>query len=110
MYSNQRSRGHALNLIRPYPAVLRCIRAPSYPHGALNALHDPVLPPSCWRPRHAGSLISTAYLIRHSVNVLANGVVAFCYNGPPSGGSFSWGLTTQQLMWITVSHCQFTMN
>ena len=31
----------------------------------------------------AGSLISTAYLIRHSVNVLANGVVAFCYNGPP---------------------------
>ena len=35
----------------------------------------------------AGSLISTAYLIRHSVNVLANGVVAFCYNGPPSGGS-----------------------
>jgi len=50
-----------------------------------------------------GSLISTAYLIRHSVNVLANGVVAFCYNGPPSGGSFSWGLTTQQLMWIIVA-------
>ena len=29
-------------------------------------------------------------------------VIAFLYNGPPTCGDFSIGLTTQQLMWIVV--------
>ena len=37
-----------------YSAVLRCTRAPSYSRGALNALHDTVLPAGCWRIRHVG--------------------------------------------------------
>ena len=54
LYSSQRSRGHVLNCIRPSSAVLRCIRAPSSSHAAVNALLETVFPASCWRIRHAG--------------------------------------------------------
>jgi len=49
-----------------------------------------------------GSLITTAYLIRFIANILSSSVLAFMFNGPPTEGSFSWGLTTSQLLWIVV--------
>ena len=49
-----------------------------------------------------GSLITTAYLIRFIANIFSSSVLAFMFNGPPTEGSFSWGLTTSQLLWIVV--------
>lgn len=49
-----------------------------------------------------GSMLSTAYSIRFGFNVLAALAVALLYNGPASGGSFSWGLSLQQLLWLPV--------
>ena len=49
-----------------------------------------------------GSMLSTAYSIRFAFNVLAALASGALYNGPPSGGDFSWGLTLQQLLWVPV--------
>ena len=49
-----------------------------------------------------GTLLSTAYSIRFTFNILAAGIIAFLYNGPPTCGSFPLGLSTQQLMWAVV--------
>ena len=49
-----------------------------------------------------GSLITTAYLIRFIANIFSSSVLAFLFNGPPTEGSFSFGLTTSQLLWIVV--------
>lgn len=49
-----------------------------------------------------GTALSTAYFIRFSFNIVAAAVIAFLYNGPATCGSFSYGLTTQQLMWVVV--------
>ena len=47
-------------------------------------------------------MLSTAYSIRFAFNVLAALAVALLYNGPESGGNFSWGLTLQPLLWLPV--------
>ena len=47
-------------------------------------------------------MLSNAYSIRFAFNVLAALAVALLYNGPASGGNFSWGLTLQQLLWLPV--------
>ena len=58
---------------------------------------------SALEPRETrGSMLSTAYSIRFAFNVLAALAVALLYNGPESGGNFSWGLTLQQLLWLPV--------
>ena len=47
-----------------------------------------------------GAILSTAYSIRFSFNIVSAAIIAFLYNGPATCGDFDFGLTTQQLMWI----------
>ena len=54
-----------------------------------------------------GSILSMAYTIRFGFNVLASLLVAFLYNGPPSGCDFSWGMTTQQELPTPAPHSSF---
>ena len=56
-----------------------------------------------------GSLITTAYLIRFVANIFSSSVLAFLFNGPPTEGSFSFGLTTSQLLWVVVGTVGFLM-
>ena len=51
-------------------------------------------------PSSRGSILATAYLVRFLSNVVASCVLAFLFNGPPTHGTFSFGLTTAQLLWI----------
>ena len=56
-----------------------------------------------------GSILSTAYSIRFTFNVVSAALVALLYNGPPSGGDFAWGLTLQQLLWLPVGFVGLAM-
>jgi hypothetical protein len=56
-----------------------------------------------------GTILSTAYFIRFSANLLSAAIVAFLYNGPQVCGDFELGLTTQQLMWVVVGVVGLTM-
>ena len=49
-----------------------------------------------------GSLVTTAYLIRFCATILSSSILAFLFNGPPTQGTFSFGLTTAQLLWVVV--------
>ena len=53
-------------------------------------------------PETRGSILATAYLIRFTSGIGASSIIAFLYNGPPTQGDFSFGLTTAQLLWIVV--------
>ena len=49
-----------------------------------------------------GTILSTAYFIRFLFMIFAAAIMAFLYNGPATCGSFTFGLSTQQLMWVVV--------
>ena len=56
---------------------------------------------SVLEPAHSrGSILMTAYMVRFTSSVISASVLAFLFNGPPTQGSFSFGLTTSQLLWI----------
>ena len=50
-----------------------------------------------------GSILSTAYAVRFGFSIAGSAALALLYNGPPSGGDFSWGLSLQGLMWLVAA-------
>lgn len=60
-------------------------------------------------PERRGSILATAYLIRFTTGIGAASILAFLYNGPPTKGDFSFGLTTPQLLWIVIGFVSLLM-
>ncbi len=50
-----------------------------------------------------GQLQTTYYIVRAITGALTSGVVSFGFSSKEYGGSFSWGFTLPQYVWITVA-------
>ena len=50
-----------------------------------------------------GTLLSNAYTTRFAFTVLSALITAFCFNGPETQGSFSWGLSVGQLFMVAAA-------
>ena len=75
------------------PPITSCGTLPSHPNPAPDLLADcaadaALVSLSTREPSESrGSILATAYAIRFTFSIVAAAIVAFCYNGPSTGGS-----------------------